>query len=42
MKGLGDFASISLAIGFVRGVNITLEDGKISDTILLWFIKSFT
>ena len=33
-KGVGDFASISLIIGLARGINITLEDGKIADTIL--------
>ena len=40
MKGLGDFASISLAIGLARGVNITLDDGKISDTILYGLSKT--
>ena len=33
-KGVGDFAGVSLIIGLARGINITLEDGKISDTIL--------
>ena len=33
-KGVGDFASISLIIGLAGGINITLEDGKIADTIL--------
>jgi hypothetical protein len=34
MKGVGDFASISLAVGLARGINLTLENGMISDTIL--------
>ena len=33
-KGVGDFASVSLIIGLARGVNITLEEGLVSDTIL--------
>ena len=33
-KGVGDFASVSLIIGLARGVNLTLENGLISDTIL--------
>ena len=33
-QGVGDFASISLIIGLARGVNLTLENGLISDTIL--------
>ena len=33
-KGVGDFASVSLTIGLARGVNITLEEGLVSDTIL--------
>ena len=33
-KGLGDFAGVALIIGISRGINITLEEGKISDTIL--------
>ena len=34
MKGVGDFASVSLAVGLARGINITLENGMIADTIL--------
>jgi len=33
-KGFGDLAGVSLIIGIGRGINITLEEGKISDTIL--------
>ena len=33
-KGVGDFASVGIIIGLARGVNITLEKGLISDTIL--------
>ena len=33
-KGLGDFAGVALIVGISRGINITLEEGKISDTIL--------
>ena len=33
-KGVGDFATVSLIIGLARGVNITLEGGLVSDTIL--------
>ena len=33
-KGVGEFASVSLIIGLARGVNITLEKGMISDTLL--------
>ena len=33
-KGVGEFASASLIIGLARGVNVTLENGMISDTLL--------
>ena len=33
-KGAGDFSGVALIVGISRGINITLEDGKISDTIL--------
>ncbi len=33
-KGAGDFAGVMLIVGISRGINITLEDGKVSDTIL--------
>ena len=34
IKGAGDFIGVALIIGIARGINITLEEGKISDTIL--------
>jgi len=34
-KGLGDFDSVALIIGISRGINITLEEGKIS---ILYYI----
>ena len=34
-KGLDDFASVALIIGISRGINITLEEGKIS---ILYYI----
>ena len=34
MKGAGDFCGVAIIIGIARGINITLEDGKISDIIL--------
>ena len=36
MRGGGDFFSVSIIIGIGRGINITLDEGKISDTILLY------
>ena len=33
-KGAGDFSSVIIIIGLARGINITLEKGLISDTIL--------
>ena len=33
-KGIGDFAGVTLIIGLARGVNLTLEKGLVSDTIL--------
>jgi len=33
-KGAGDFVSIVLIVGLARGINITLEEGLIEDTIL--------
>ena len=33
-KGAGDFAGVMLIVGISRGINITLENGKVSDTIL--------
>ncbi len=33
-KGAGDFASVILIIGLARGINITLDEGLISDTLL--------
>ena len=34
MKGAGDFIGVSIIIGIARGINITLDEGKILDTIL--------
>ena len=34
IRGAGEFISIALVIGMARGINLTLNDGKISDTIL--------
>ena len=34
IKGAGEFVGVSLVIGFARGINITLNEGNISDTIL--------
>ena len=34
MKGAGDFCGVAIIIGIARGINITLDDGKISDTII--------
>ena len=39
MKGAGDFVGLAMIIGIARGINVTLEDGKISDSILHFFIK---
>ena len=33
-KGAGDFACVIVIIGLARGINITLNEGLISDTIL--------
>ena len=33
-KGAGDFYGFAIIVGIARGINITLEDGKIADTIL--------
>lgn len=34
IKGASEFVGVSLIIGFARGINITLNEGYISDTIL--------
>ena len=34
VKGPGDFVGVAFIIGFARGINITLENGNIQDTIL--------
>ena len=34
MKGAGDFISVIMIIGIARGINITLEQGLIADTLL--------
>ena len=33
-KGAGDFAGVIIIIGFARGINITLDNGLIADTLL--------
>ena len=37
MKGAGDFCGVAMIVGIARGINVTLEDWKISDTILNFF-----
>ena len=34
VKGGGDFFGVAMVIGIARGINITLDKGKITDTIL--------
>jgi uncharacterized ion transporter superfamily protein YfcC len=34
LRGAGDFVGVTLVIGIARGINLTLNEGKISDTIL--------
>ena len=34
LRGAGDFIGVTLVIGIARGINLTLNEGKISDTIL--------
>ena len=34
IKGAGDFLGVCLVIGLARGINLTLSEGNISDTIL--------
>lgn len=34
MKGAGEFVGVAMIIGIARGINLTLENEKISDTIL--------
>ena len=34
LQGAGEFIGVSLIIGFARGINITLNEGNISDTLL--------
>ena len=34
IKGASEFVGVSIVIGLARGINITLDEGKISDTIL--------
>ena len=33
-KGAGDFVNIVLIVGIARGINLTLDDGLIEDTVL--------
>ena len=39
-KGAGDFIGVAFIIGIARGINITLKEGKIEDTILYGLTKS--
>lgn len=39
MKGAGDFVGVVVIIGLARGINVTLEKGLISDTILYGLTK---
>ena len=39
LKGAGDFCGVAMIVGIARGINVTLEDGKISDSILNFFIN---
>ena len=34
LRGAGDFIGVTLVIGIARGINLTLNEGKISDTIM--------
>ena len=34
LRGAGDFVGVTLVIGIARGINLTLNEGKISDTIM--------
>lgn len=34
IKGAGEFVGVSIVIGLARGINITLDEGNISDSIL--------
>ena len=34
IKGAGSFCGVALVVGLARGINITLDDGDINDTIL--------
>ena len=34
MKGAGEFCGVAMIIGIARGINLTLENEKISDTVL--------
>jgi len=34
LRGAGDFVGVTLVIGIARGINLTLNEGKISDTFI--------
>ena len=34
LEGIGKFVGVSMIVGLERGINITVEEGKVSDTIL--------
>ena len=42
VRGGGDFFGVALVIGIGRGINITLDEGKIIDTILYYLSKLVT
>jgi uncharacterized ion transporter superfamily protein YfcC len=39
IRGAGDFLGVCLVIGLARGINITLNEGNISDSILYFLSK---
>ena len=42
IKGGADFLGVSLIVGIARGINVTLEDENINDSILNFFINSIS
>lgn len=40
LSGAGDLIGVALIIGVARGINLILENGKISDTLLYFFSNS--
>ena len=39
IKGGGDFLGVAMIVGIARGINVTLEEEKVNDSILNFFIK---